>query len=99
MGHSDESARKICGSIEAKQGSSSIEKYGANPSNNMSQDMEAAAAAISLTQEQATKIIQTAIDEGATKTVALFKEIVNIEEEEGPPAEKAPAKRPPFPPR
>lgn len=85
MGHSDESARKICGSIEAKQGSSSMERYGAA---DMSQEMEKkpedGGPKIIFSQPGMTRLVKTAMDEGATKTVALLKEKVNIEEEEAP---------------
>ena len=38
MGHSNESARKICGAVEAKQRSSSMERYGV--ADRCSQEME-----------------------------------------------------------
>src|SRR4030095_3238514 len=136
MGHGDESARKICGSIEAKAaselhpelkgavftecmenalkyydqetaervcgaakaqyGSSQEEKFAAENGMSQQQDMqkEDGGPKITFSQAEMTQLVQAATDEGATKTLALLKEKVNIEEEgpgpAGPPQKKAP---------
>ena len=102
MGHSDISARKICGSIEAKQASSSQEtKYGANP---MSQQMdrppssEDGGGSVSVPKDKAEALVSAIMNDDLQTAKRIASEIFNIEEEAAP--NKPPAKPPAgFPPR
>ena len=102
MGHSDESARKICGSIEAKQGSSSsIEKYGANP---MSQEMDkpedGKPQSVSIPTDKAEALISAIMNDDLQTAKRIAAEVFNIEEEDAAP--NKPSAKPPgkgFPPR
>jgi hypothetical protein len=98
-GHSDESARKICGSLEQQTGASSQVQKDSASYEMSAQDMEKKPEdnnqSVSFSESEITQLVQTAADEGATKTLALLKEKVDIEEE-GPGPAGPPTKKPPF---
>jgi dsRNA-specific ribonuclease len=107
MGHSDESARKICGSIQAEtEGASSQDtKYGANA---MSQQMDKPPGAedggqgnVSVPKDKAEALVSAIMNDDLQTAKRIAADIFNIEEEDAAP-NKPPAKpsgRPGFPPR
>jgi dsRNA-specific ribonuclease len=103
MGHSDESARKICGSIEAKMGSSQEAKLAANP---MSQQMDkppsedGGGGSVSVPKDKAEALVSAIMNDDLQTAKRIAADIFNIEEEEAAP-NKPPAKPPNkgFPPR
>jgi hypothetical protein len=103
MGHSDESARKICGSIEAKMGSTSQEqKYGADPSMSQQMDQEKpedGGGSVSVPKDKAEALVSAIMNDDLQTAKRIAADIFNIEEEEAAP-NKPPAKPPAgFPPR
>ena len=88
MGHSDESARKICGSIEAKQGSS---QYAAAPTNSqMSEQMQqkqkedGGEGNVTLTMQEAEALANAVFNNDIEKAKKILSSVMNIQEETGP---------------
>ena len=89
MGHSDESARKICGAIQAEQEGSS--QYAAAPTNSqMSEQMQqkqkedGGEGNVTLTMQEAEALANAVFNgdlEGAKK---ILSSVMNIQEETGP---------------
>ena len=100
MGYSDESARKICGKIQAETegASSQEEKYGA-AGNNMSQEMEKerpedGGGNVSVPKDKAEALVSAIMNDDLQTAKRIAADIFDIEEEEAAP-NKPPAK-PPF---
>ena len=81
-GHSDESARKICGSLE--QGSSINEKYASDTHMSFGQQQEEKpqeTAEITLSQQQAEALAQAAFNDDIEAVKRILTEVMNIEQE------------------
>ena len=93
MGHSDESARKICGSIEAKQGGSS--QYGAAPSSSqMSEQMQQKQkdegdGNVTLTMQEAEALANAVFNDDLETAKKILSSVMNIQEEAAPSAPTA----------
>jgi hypothetical protein len=102
-GLSDAAASRYCGALQQQiEGASSqVQKDSASYNNMSAQEMEGKdkpegdTQRVSFSESEMTQLVQTAADEGATKTLALLKEKVDIEEE-GPGPAGPPTKKPPF---
>jgi hypothetical protein len=90
MGHSDESARKICGSIQAEtEGASGSSQYAAAPSDReMSEQMqkEDGGGTVTFTAQEIQALAQAATDGDMEKVLQIISEKVNIQEEAPPVA-------------
>jgi hypothetical protein len=90
MGHSDESARKICGKIQAEtEGASGSSQYAAAPSDReMSEQMqkEDGGGTVTFTAQEIQALAQAATDGDMEKVLQIISEKVNIQEEAPPVA-------------
>ena len=89
MGHSDESARKICGAIQAEtEGASS--QYAAAPTNSqMSEQMQQkqkdeGEGNVTLTMQEAEALANAVFNNDLEKAKKILSSVMNIQEETGP---------------
>ena len=95
MGHSDESARKICGKIQAEtEGASSSQEFGSAPMPQMSQaemmkEEKPEGGDVTLTMQQAEALANAVFNDDLETAKRILSEVMNIQEEspQAPPAQ------------
>ena len=94
MGHSDESARKICGKIQAEtEGASSSQEFGSAPNPQMSQaeimKEKPEGGDVTLTMQEAEALANAVFNGDLETAKKILSEVMNIQEEspQAPPAQ------------
>ncbi|MDW0140109.1 MAG: hypothetical protein QOK66_00990 [Nitrososphaeraceae archaeon] len=91
MGHSDESARKICGTIQAKtEGAASSQEYGSAPNLQMSQPEmkkeDDQGGNVTLTMQEAEALANAVFNGDLEAAKKILTSVMNIQEEAAPTA-------------
>ena len=92
LGHSDESARKICGTIQAKTEGAASSQYAAAPTNPqmsqaemMKKEEDNEGGSVTFTAKEMEALAQAASDGDNQRVLQIISEKVNIQEESSAP--------------
>ena len=91
LGHSDESARKICGTIQAKTEGASSQEYGSAPNLQMSEQMQEKKdeGNVTLTMQEAEALANAVFNGDLEAAKKILSSVMNIQEEAAPSAPTA----------